>query len=578
MGTIPGEVLRKLIEDSRHLETREQAAASPTPSSAMGRAAGGLVDYSELMLDMRELFRLNRSMEGVLSDKRLPGQALADMLAGSDQSVVSRAQWVGIQASASFSEYAAFFVFHFESFLRAFEVLASCVISRGEKPSTSIALDELSKGQVASAVCKVKFDKKIPNFSHFAKQQLAGLPSLDLAGIVLDRTFLESSDKHLSLVRISLLLRRIGILQKTMAPNRCRSFCGELARLVCWCRSHGFGGGLTQEVGGAAGLSRCQALLDHVGVELRHSSATTFGMADAVRAVQVLLCGDQTIDRLLDECLLGALQTGAQECFEGVVKALAAKVFEVTVQDLSGARTPIAQGSVPGTGATSASEAAPVGGAADDPGPQGSELHELVRGLGLVLRVGELEMVVEGLTRLGFDDIESLSIPTAYQTLSAPFLQKGLEASGMGLRAAGVSIKVVTKLAEFFGWGLEDPSQIKSAAMKEDIVRQGEAIKQLEKKLERQTGEKRRLEQELAHVKKAMIRHHPRDTEVLGSGGGSLGCLVQSQAHAQGADDRVTASAHQHQRVQFHGSAGVRAVTRKFGELELEDAGPRSPA
>jgi len=111
------------------------------------------------MSNMRELHKLNRAMENVAADERLLGRALEEMVAKQGQSEASRAQWAAIPpplllslCQAPLREYAKFSLFHLESLLRAYEVLANRIIAKGGSPTTGAVLEELTKGGVAAAL------------------------------------------------------------------------------------------------------------------------------------------------------------------------------------------------------------------------------------------------------------------------------------------------------------------------------------------------------------------------------------------------------------------------------------------
>jgi len=127
----------------------------------------------------------------------------------------------------------------------------------------------------------------------------------------------------------------------------------------------------------------------------------------------------------------------------------------------------------------------------------------------------------------------------------------------MGKRCGGVSIKVVTKLAERFGWQDIGPSKRKSVASKEELAQlkqrleqqakdrekleeqvrqQAEQVQQQAEQLDEHARDKTRLQRELSDVKKNMVKRKPGDVEVTrgGRGGGSGGLAqVQSQSQSQ---------------------------------------------
>jgi len=359
------------------------------------------------------------------------------------------------------------------------------------------------------------------------------------------------------------------MLRRTTATT-CGALPEELARLMSWCRNHGFGGGLTDKQGRSE-LSQCQALLKKVLAEPENTPAKVFGKADALKIIKLLLCGDAAVDKLLDQSLGAGGQAVVGGGFEDVIKSLAASVFEISVRDLPEASSPCR--SVPvAVVPVDAPVAASGGGAVDRPASaRPEEMVKLVRGLGVKLKFGELEMVVDALEQLGFDDIESLSLPSAPEDVTAASLKCELEACGMGNRRGGVSGKVHSKLAERFGWQKNGPSKHESLASKEEVaqlkqqleqqakdkerleeqlqaVAQQEEVARLKQQLEQQAEQverqaeqldqhardKTRLQRELSNVKKTMVKRKPGDVEVTGSGqGGGGGGLAQLQSQSQ---------------------------------------------
>lgn len=81
-------------------------------------------------------------------------------------------------------------------------------------------------------------------------------------------------------------------------------------------------------------------------------------------------------------------------------------------------------------------------------------MAQLVGDLGVALRAGELERVVEALSNLGFDDVESIAHPSVGELISCSELKAELEECGAGKRSKGLAVNVHSKLARRFGWSV----------------------------------------------------------------------------------------------------------------------------
>lgn len=77
---------------------------------------------------------------------------------------------------------------------------------------------------------------------------------------------------------------------------------------------------------------------------------------------------------------------------------------------------------------------------------------ELVEGLGVPLRPGELVKVVAALGDLGFDEVESLLHPCAGDMISAHVLLQAFQDRGLGTRAIGLALRIHGKLGERLNW------------------------------------------------------------------------------------------------------------------------------